>query len=364
MSLLDRSGPLRRVLFQVHLWVGVAAALYVLVVSVTGAALVFRIHLQRAVHPELLTARNRGPQADIATVLEHVRDAYPRGRLAGVDAPTSVRPTHLAYVTDDGRFRTVLIDPVTARVLGELPDRSVVHTLQDLHFDLLAGPTGRVVNGVGALCLLLMCMTGLFIWWPGRTGWRRGFIVDRRRPWKRVTWELHGAVGIWTLVLTAGWAVTGAWFVFPDEFRAAVNRISPLTTVTAPQSSTDGAAYGSPPSWREMIDLARPAEPDAFVARVVLPATDEAPFRVLFTDRRPTPLGTRHLRTVYLDQYTGERLAAPARPAPTLGDTVMAWIGPLHFGNFGGPGVRAVGSSPASHPACWRQPASSCGGRA
>ncbi len=64
--------------------------------------------------------------------------------------------------------------------------------------------------------------------------------------------------------------------------------------------------------------------------------------RVLFADRRPTPLGARHLRTVYLDQYTGERLAAPAPTAPTLGDTVAAWVGPLHFGNFGGPVIRAI----------------------
>ncbi len=342
MSLLDRSGPLRRVLFQMHLWVGVAAALYVLVVSVTGAALVFRIHLQRAVHPELLTARTDGPQADMVTVLERVRDAYPRGRLSGVDAPTTVRPTHLAYVTEDGRFRTVLSDPVTAEVLGELPEHSVVRTLQDLHFDLLAGPTGRVINGVGALCLLLLCATGLFIWWPGRAGWRRGLVVDWRRPWRRMTWELHGAVGIWMLVLTAGWAVTGAYFVFPNEFRAAVDWVSPLTTVRPPQSNPDGRASAPRPTWREMVDLARRSEPDAFVARVVLPATDDASFRVLFTDRRPTPLGARHLRTVHLDQYTGEPLAAPERPAATFGDTVMAWIGPLHFGNFGGPGIRFV----------------------
>ena len=223
-------------LFQAHLWVGVAAALYVLVVSVTGAALVFRIHLQRAAHPKLLTAGNDGPQADIATVLESVRNTYPNGRLTGVDAPTTVRPTHLAYVTEGDRFRTVLIDPVTAAVLGELPEHSAVRTLQDLHFDLLAGRTGRAVNGIGAFCLLLLCLTGPFIWWPGRAGWRRGFTVDRRRPWRRVTWELHGAVGIWTLVLTAGWALTGAWFVFPGEFRAAVNRISPLTAVRPPQS--------------------------------------------------------------------------------------------------------------------------------
>ncbi len=343
MSLLDRSGRLRRALFQVHLWTGVAIALYAVLVSVTGAALVFRIHLQRAAHPDLLTASTDGPQADIATVLESVRDAYPGGRVSGVDAPTTVRPTHLAYVTAGGRFHTVLIDPVTAEVLGELPERSVVRTLQDLHFDLLAGPTGRVVNGAGALCLLLLCLTGVFVWWPERAGWRRALTVDWRRPWRRVTWELHGAVGIWTLVLTAGWAVTGAYFVFPDKFRAAVNRISPLTAaVRPPQSNPEGAASSPRPTWRELIDRARPVEPDAFVARVVVPAGDEAPFQVLFTDHRPSRLGARHLRTVYLDQYTGERLAAPPAGRRTLGDAVIALVGPVHFGNFGGVGIRLV----------------------
>ena len=168
MSLLDRSGPLRRVLFQVHLWVGVVAALYVLVVSVTGAALVFRIHLQRAVHPELLTARTDGPQADIATVLERVRDAYPRGRLSGVDAPTTVRPTHLAYVTEDGRFRTVLSDPVTAEVLGELPEHSVVRTLQDLWAYAICGRSTSISTPArGSPRRHRMLPPSATPWWPG-----------------------------------------------------------------------------------------------------------------------------------------------------------------------------------------------------
>ena len=122
-----------------------------------------------------------------------------------------------------------------------------------------------------------------------------------------------------------------------------MNRVSPLTApARPPQSNPDGAASGARPTWRELIDRARPAEPDAFVARVVVPAGDEAPFRVLFTDHRPTRLGARHLRTVYLDQYTGERLAAPPAGPRTLGHAVMALVGPVHFGNFGGPGVRLV----------------------
>ena len=72
------------------------------VISVTGAALVFRIDLQRAAHPHLFTPRAEGPLADPVTIMESVSRAYPDQRLSGVDAPTTGRPTYLAYVTTRG----------------------------------------------------------------------------------------------------------------------------------------------------------------------------------------------------------------------------------------------------------------------
>ena len=70
---------------------------------------------------------------------------------------------------------------MTGTVLGELPERSFVRTVQDLHFDLLGGRTGRAVNGIGAMGLLLMCLTGTVIWWQGLLNWRRGLMIDARR---------------------------------------------------------------------------------------------------------------------------------------------------------------------------------------
>ncbi len=231
----------RRVLFQLHLWMGIAAGLYVFVVCVTGSALVFRIDLQRALHPQLFTA-SPGAPADAATIMEAVRDAFPGDRVSGVDAPTTVRPTYLAYVMRGSQFLTVLVDPVSARVLGELPDRSLVRTVQDLHFDLLAGRTGRLINGIGAGVLLAMCLTGLVIWGPGVLNWRRSLTVDFRRSWKRINRDVHSAVGIWTGALVIMWAVTGVYFAFPSQFRATVNALSPLTIAGAPVSGPPPAA--------------------------------------------------------------------------------------------------------------------------
>jgi uncharacterized iron-regulated membrane protein len=331
----------RRAFFQVHLWTGILTGLYILVVSTTGAALVFRIDLQRAQHPHLFTPRASGPTAPAATILERIRDAYPGDRLSGIDAPTTTRPTYLAYVVRGQQFRTILADPVTGTVLGELPEQSFVRTIQDLHFDLLGGRTGRVVNGLGAVALLLMCVTGAVIWWQGLQNWRRGLTIDLRRSWKRVNWDLHSAVGVWTLALIATWAVTGIYFAFPAAFRNTVNWASPISVARAPQSDPSGKGL-QPPSWRAMLEIASRRAPGRAVARVVLPPSDRGAFLVQFSDVTPTPAGSPDLTSVYLDQFTGAVLKAPTPGARTAGDVIMAWVAPLHVGNFGGSGIRVA----------------------
>ncbi|HKE84204.1 MAG TPA: PepSY-associated TM helix domain-containing protein [Vicinamibacterales bacterium] len=328
----------RRALFQVHLWVGVLAGIYIFIVCVTGAALVFRIDMQRAFHPDLFTPSGSGPQAEPVDIMESVTRAYPNERLSGIDAPTTERPTYLAYSSSGDTFRTLLLDPVTARLLGELPDTSIVRTFQDLHFDLLGGRTGRIINGIGACLLAAMCVTGLVIWWPGRASWRRSLTIDFRRQWKRVNWDLHSAVGFWTMAFVLMWAVTGVYFAFPSTFRSVVNRLSPITVTRAPQSSPR-SGRSTPPTWRALVDEARSHAPGQYVARVVVPSSDAAAFLVMFSAARPTPAGA-DLTPVYLDQHTGALLPQAPATGRTIGDVIVAWVAPLHVGNFGGIGVR------------------------
>jgi uncharacterized iron-regulated membrane protein len=350
VTFLDRPQTvfLRRALFQVHLWIGIVAGLYVLLISVTGAALVFRIEMQRAMHPRLFTPSSGGSTAHPVEIMNSVARAFPGERVSGVDAPTTARPTYLAYASRGNRFRTLLLDPVTANLLGELADTTFLRTLQDLHFDLLGGRTGRIVNGVGALFLAAMCLTGLVIWWPGRTNWRRGLTIDLHRRWRRVNWDLHSAVGVWTVALVAMWAITGAYFAFPSAFRSAVNAISPLTVSRAPLSAARSGRDAL--SWHTLIEEARRHAPGQHVARVVVPASETAALLVMFSDLQPTPAGAE-LLPVYLDQYSGAVLTS-ATPAPrTIGDVIIGWVAPLHVGSFGGTAVRiawlVVGLSPA-----------------
>jgi uncharacterized iron-regulated membrane protein len=74
----------------------------------------------------------------------------------------------------------------------------LVSKLIELHDDLLAGREGRRVNGLGAVAVLVMTLTGLVIWWPGIGRWRRSLTLRRGVGWKRLVWDLHSAIGIWS----------------------------------------------------------------------------------------------------------------------------------------------------------------------
>lgn len=325
---------MRRLLVQVHLWVGLAAGVYVVVVAVTGAVLVFRIDLQRALHPHLFTPRSQGALAEPVTIMNSVVRAYPDHRLSGVDAPTTSRPTYLAYVTSTSGFKTILIDPVSAEVLGELPERSIVRTLQDLHYDLLGGRTGRAINGIGAGAILVLGLTGICIWWP-----IRALTIDLSRKGYRFWWEVHRAAGIWSVLLILMWAATGLYFAFPRQARSLIASVLTVSASRTPLSAPSNAA-ALQPSWQTMIDRARDVHPDGHIARVVLPFRGRDAFLVMFAGASPTP-AYAELDSVYLDSYTGELLPNEVAER-TIGDAIVRSMTTLHIGGFGGVAVRGI----------------------
>jgi uncharacterized iron-regulated membrane protein len=93
-----------------------------------------------------------------------------------------------------------------------------VEWLVKLHTNLLAGSTGRVVNGIGGGSLTLLCLTGAIIWWPGLKYWRRGLQVNWRASFPRINWDLHSAFSFWCFAFVLLWGITGFYFAFPQAF--------------------------------------------------------------------------------------------------------------------------------------------------
>jgi uncharacterized iron-regulated membrane protein len=117
----------------------------------------------------------------------------------------------------------------TGAVAGTPLGMRLVDKLIQLHDDLLSGPTGRRVNGAGAIAVLLMCLTGAVIWWPGIARWREHLTLRRGVGWRRFTWQLHGVLGFWSFVFLLVFATSGIYLCFPEQFNALADWLEPST---------------------------------------------------------------------------------------------------------------------------------------
>ena len=236
---------LRRALFQVHLWSGIGVGLYLVVISVTGSILVFRSELRQTFAPQPIFVEAVGERMDSDGILAAAERVYPDGSVrifAERDIPTQAVTIS---VNRDGDVQQMLLDPFTGADLGHAMPRGwrLTTWLLDLHDNLLSGETGRSVNGIGAVLMTVLSVTGIIIWWPGLQNWRRSLLVDFRANWRRLNWSLHSAVGFWTVAFIFIWGFTGIYLCFPEPFMAFVDYVEPFNEETFEDRVGDAVLY-------------------------------------------------------------------------------------------------------------------------
>jgi uncharacterized iron-regulated membrane protein len=221
---------LRKALFQVHLWAGIGVGLYIFVICISGSVLVYRNELYRRFSPRPVIVTGSGVTLADEALTTAVQTAFPEYAIAGIRRGETAN--HAVEITLKRGERTTrrLFHPFTGEDLGDpLPlGYRVTRWILDFHDNLLGGQTGRRVNGVGAILVLVLCVTGAAIWWPGIKSWRRSLIVPLKASATRVIWSLHSALGFWFFGFMLMWAITGMYLCFPETFAAMFDYLEPF----------------------------------------------------------------------------------------------------------------------------------------
>ncbi len=301
----------RATVLRLHLAVALLAGGALLLVSVSGAVLIFRPELEEAVFGGPVRVEAGGRSAPLQALLEAGQGRHPALSPRALVLPAAAgNPARLVLVGPAGEAVDVLVDPASARVLGSRwLERSPLHALHTLHTELYLGARGRIVVAGLGLLLVVQGGTGLFLWWPFTRWLPRGFTIRRGRRWRVVGYDLHKVVGIASLV-----------FNVPVAFTGALLALAP---------GAEPARSGTPPrdDGRRALTLDEMAQR----AEAILSGSPVASLRITAA---AVEVRQRDGSAARVDRRSGAAtlVSDPRR----RGDRLWALMAPLHEGRFAG----------------------------
>lgn len=335
---------------RVHLWLGLSLGMILVLLGITGAALVFYIEIDDLIHREvrveaaapapswtspvwdraLATGRGRWPNADGTWSFEVTGKG---GSIPARYYPPSNHQHHhaereMVWFSGDGR------EIVRAEPWGGY----LMSWLYELHANLLAGETGRQIAGWSGFAAAILLVSGVISWWP-RGSWHKALAFKSHAVSIRRLRDLHKLSGLYSLLLLIVVVVTGAFLALPEvKSQILATAIKAPNPIPAPLSV---ATNGRQISVNHALAAASRALPEAQLAFIDVPGQGREPFRM----RVQVP-GDPHRRFpssfVFVDQHSGRVLAVHDIRRGNASTIAASWIRTLHDGTVGGVAVRIL----------------------
>ncbi|MDR6922589.1 PepSY-associated TM helix domain-containing protein [Chryseobacterium sp. 2987] len=209
----------RKIIHQIHLWLGLTSGLIVVIMAATGCILAFEKELKHALHPEKYYVKT----------IKKEKLKFSELKLKAEQAlPDSLKVSRVEISSDPSRsyaFRTlkmdkealtywgsyiyyyrVYVDPYTGKVLEvENAKTDFFEIVMDLHRRLLLGEKiGKAITGYATIIFAVMLFSGLVIWVPkkiNKNALKGMFFIKTSAKWKRINYDVHNVLGFYSVIL-------------------------------------------------------------------------------------------------------------------------------------------------------------------
>ena len=327
----------RNWIFTLHRYLGLTVGLMIIIVGLTGSLLVFEQDVDRWIIAQQYGAITpQAAQVSPESVMNTIQARYAARKelkLFRIYVPEAADVPYVGQLATTNDQRTeVFINPYTGAVLGERQTgKTPIGIMLQLHVSLMAGETGAIIVGIIALLLCILSLTGLLLW----PGWRKliaGFKIKFDAHPKRVNFDMHKVAGITAAVFLLFTGFTGFCWNFGSFTEPIIYAVT--FTPKLPDITSKPIPGQSPLSLTKQLSIADSTLPGAITKSIYFPDKPEEALQI----RKKLPQETESYgnSNVYLDQYSGEVLRVDNALQMRLGDRVLNYFTPLHYGTFGG----------------------------
>lgn len=357
-SLLAR----RKSLFwRIHFWSALIASPFALIAALTGILYIFAPQIEDALYADIDHVVPVGTMRTLDDAVHAAREAAPHGAvlrsvIPALGATDSVRVlfmvpdvagsaaggehamhnrTPAAAAAPSSAARSgpptiAYVDPYDAKVLAIMPAEERFGTWSKrLHSSLLQGENWRWMIELAASWLMVMLLTGVYLWWPRNDEKmlpQRG--VKGRKWWA----QWHSFIGIVLSIMSLVILTTGlTWSKYAGEqvrlARDSMGQAPPQAPRNLQSTPIEGQAAMT---WQAAADAARRQAP-AVALQLTAPRGDFGTWRINNYDRSQPEKRV----DMVLDAYSGNALFYAGWKDQTLFSKATGIGIPFHRGDFG-----------------------------
>ncbi|MHC5738013.1 PepSY-associated TM helix domain-containing protein [Nostoc sp.] len=328
---------IRDIIFYLHQYIGFFVGLVLVIVGLTGSLLVFEQDFDRfMISQQYGQITPQQVQLSPESVLNTIEAKYAARsdlHLFRIYLPDTSSSPYVGQLssTDEQRIE-VFVNPYTGKIIGErISDNTLIGMLLKLHYSLMAGETGTMFVGIAAFLMCILTVTGLVLW----PGWRKlitGFKIKFDAHPKRVNFDIHKVAGIVSVVFLLLTGFTGFCWNFYDLAEPIIYAVTftPIPSELVSRPIPGKSAFGL----TEQLKIADAALPGAVTKSIYLPGKPEDALQIRM--KLPQESSDYGDSNVYLDQYSGKVLRVDNALKMPLGDRILNYFTPLHYGTFWG----------------------------
>ncbi|MDR2114861.1 MAG: PepSY domain-containing protein [Planctomycetaceae bacterium] len=352
---------LRRIVYELHLWLGIISGLILFIVCLSGTLLTFKTEMiQFLEHDRYYVKKDNTAVPKSLEELVLLVEAAEQGKVVRVTIPSA---NNQAWIFNVKKEKTnavklpagmpaihamlgtaYLVNPYTGESLG--PQRSKTYMffmmLTFLHrFLLLDIRTGQIIVGSATLVFLVLVISGLCLWFPSKLrvwkNWLSGLSIRTQKGRGRFLYDIHNTLGFYILIPVVIMALTGPIISF-TWYRLVTEQIlgaKPFGRVLEkPVSSKTTPTIKQRLKWDDFIDRGNQITTRKGITRLSFPQSpDES---VTFQRIGAGFCNIMATDKIQFDQYTGELLKGDLFNQLPFNEKIASLIFPLHNGEIFG----------------------------
>ncbi|WP_026729052.1 PepSY-associated TM helix domain-containing protein [Flavobacterium denitrificans] len=281
---------------KVHLWLGLASGLIVIILGITGCLYVFEEELRPIVHQYYFVEHVKTKKLPVSQLIQIAEEAnaktHPNQKLSGARIINDDKRTVIVWFFEEldkdavwywNRYQNtyVYIDPYTGAVqkLEEYNFEFFVF-IRMLHQTLcFNSEIGDPIVGTATIIFIISLITGLILWWPKNkqaAKQRFWFRWKNTTQWKRKNYDLHNILGYYTMIFALIIALTGLVWAFECYDKGVQWIFNGGKTITKEKLVSDTAEYNINSATDKIFTATRKANPNAKSYYLFVPKADDS----------------------------------------------------------------------------------------